>query len=98
MNTYSVSVVGGDLALTNDFAVGSFTRMNALPVETGDDYEDFDISLLSLADNILAPGKSITFELSLNADAAGGRFFVDNVAILGSPHVKDATLKLLIIH
>jgi hypothetical protein len=97
MNTYSVSVVGGDLALTNDFAVGSFTRMNALPVETGDDYEDFDLSLSSLADNILAAGESVTFELSLDAAVASGRFYVDNVAVLGTVIPEPATVSLFLL-
>jgi hypothetical protein len=91
MNTYSVSIVGGDFASTNNFSSGFFTRFESLPAEGGGNYEDVDISLAALENNILAPEESVTFELSFNAATAGGQFYVDNVAVLVGGAILDVS-------
>jgi hypothetical protein len=58
-------------------------RRNALPNEGGDDYDDFDINLTQLPKAVLEPGEEITFEIEFLSTGNGGRFYVDNVAVLG---------------
>ncbi len=80
---YSLSVVGGDLDLTNNFATGTFS-----PNSTIAGYADYDVSLTSLPETVLVAGASVTFRLSLiDSDylTKVGQLFVDNIACLGEP-------------
>lgn len=81
LSEYSLSVVGGDLALTNGIASGSFVAKGALPGAAAD-YDDFDILLTGLADRTLGVGESVTFRLDFSA-GSGSNFYLDNVAVLG---------------
>ncbi len=87
-DTYMVSAVGGDISLSNNFAMGNTTGVGGvLPEVGGSDYEDFDISLAVLADRTLAPGESATFQITFTdtTPATSAKFYVDNVAIIGTP-------------
>lgn len=79
---YSLSIVAGDLALTNGIATGSFASKGGAPLASAD-YDDFDISLTGLADRTLGAGKSVTFRLDFQAGGAtASNLYLDNVAVL----------------
>lgn len=84
---YTLDIVAGDLT-TGSVASGTFTIQNANPSNiTGEDYEDFDVSLAAVADRVLDPGESVTFRLALDRTANPGLLgdvYIDNVAIIAS--------------
>jgi hypothetical protein len=85
VQAYSLSAVGGDVTLTNDFSSGELIKIAGLPASDGDDYQDIDIALTALADRTLEPGEHAVFEISFYSPSAAGRYYVDNAAVLGEP-------------
>lgn len=85
--SFTLSIVGGDLALTNDFATGSFLLMGT--AWTNADYQDVDVSLSDLQDRELLPGESVTFRLSLIDDNIySANCFIDNVGVFGTKNTE----------
>jgi len=86
-HNYSLSIVGGDLALTNDFATGKFTIASGVAVSpyTYDFPNDIDVDLAGLPDRTLADGESVVFRLSVYDDASPRSFYtiIDNIGIFG---------------
>ena len=76
----------------SDITAGEVSELNlgnhsgSNPATTGDDFDDFDFDLASLADNTLANGEEATFRLEFHnrPDGDGWRYgnsFVDNIAV-----------------
>lgn len=80
---YVLSIVDGDLTLTNQFATGTFTQHG---MSNNRDFDHFDIPLAGLPDKVLWAGKSVTFRLQITDCmlATIGGLFVDNIVVFGS--------------
>jgi len=96
---FYVSIVGGDITLTNNFATGVFVIQNANPQPYVCDFQDIDISLAGLADHTLASGESVVVRLAIDRTAnptLTGSVTLDNIAVLGTIP-EPATLGLMIV-
>lgn len=84
---WSLSIVAGDLGLTNDMASGTIERIAGGPSgdEVDNDFLDIDVSLSGFGLE-LAAGETVTFELEFSdsTPSAHGNLFVDNIALIGT--------------
>ena len=85
---YRVDVVSGsDITVTN--LVNDQYLIDTNPLDQN--YADFDISLLTLDDHVLAPGESATFRLKITGGNDSARTFIDNVAIVAITETEPVT-------
>ena len=93
----SVEVLSGSQITTGSVSTVTALQQGALST-SGANFDDFDISLAGLADNILSNGESVTFRVSLGVDPTkSSASYIDNIAITGSIIPEPATLSIFVI-
>jgi len=101
-DSYTLSIVGGDLTLTNDFATGGgwvVSGYSASPY-TYDFPNDVDVDLSVLSDRTLADGESVVFRLSVSDSTptvTTPYIFIDNIGIFGGTIIPESSTMSLVI-
>lgn len=83
---WSLSIVGGDLGLTNNMLSGTIERIAGAPsADENNDFVDIDINLSDF-DLVLDVGESVTFQVDFSDTTPDtvDNLFVDNIAVIGS--------------